>query len=259
MAYNYLKRGIVRIFKTLQTADYILLVGSLSFTTAFALIPTFILMLAVVQFMGDLGLVLESFRPDLLTYLGFTPKVIQQLTSSLKEIEFSKIGIFGFLGLIYASSDLIFSFDSAIHRVWKERGHRWPWKRMLVYWGILFLFPLATSLYLAIFSYEIINSIMIYPQKVLPMTGWTLGLLLINKYAPYEVVKWKAAIISAVAASLCLWVLQAFFFWANGAIFNYNRLYGSLAFLPLLLISIRLMWLVVLGSVILCQGIHKAA
>lgn len=259
MAYGFLKRGISRVFRKLQTADYVVLVGSLSFSTAVSLIPIFILMLATVQIMGDLGLVIDSFRPELLSYLGFTPKVMSQLTSSLEQVDFSKIGLFGFLGLIFVCSDLIYSFDSAIHRIWNEKGHSWPWKRMLVYWAILFGFPLAASLFIGIFSYEMMNSIMIYPQKFLPVVAWTLGLILINKYAPYEIVRWKAAVISAVSASLGLWCLQAMFFWANGAIFDYNKFYGSLAFLPLLLISIRLMWLVILGSVILCQSLHREA
>ncbi len=245
------------IFGTkIRPSEFLMLVGNLSFSTAFSIVPTFALLLATANFMGDLGLVMEAFRPELLRFFGFSDDLVDILTETLNGLHFSELGFFGFLGLLYVSTDLISTVDSAVHRIWQERSRQFRLKRIALFWSILFFLPLATVVFMGAFSFEILNAVMVYPQKILPLVGWFLGLLLLNMYAPYEHVRWKAALIASISASVVLWILKVVFFWANGALFNYSNIYGSVAFLPLLLLWIKLTWQVVLGSVIFCRLLH---
>lgn len=245
------------LYNKLENVDFSLLVGSLSYATAFALVPTFAVMLTATKWMGDLGLILETFRPELLQHVGFAPSLVDQIAKVLEGFDVSRLGFFGFIGILFASTNLIHSIDSSIHHIWMEKGRRFSIRRILIFWSILFLLPLGISVFIGMFSYQLINKIVVIPDEVMILSGWLICLSLINKYAPYDKVKWRAALIASAVAGILLWGLKVLFFWANGEIFNYNRLYGSLAFLPLLLLWIRMMWQVVLGSVMLCRYLNR--
>lgn len=262
MAFRALRshRLVLRLKSLLQIfneTEFVLLVSSLSFSTAFYIIPTFALMLAVSQFMGGLGLVMEAFKPELLEFAGFNNEFVGQISKSLESFHFSSLGIGGFLGMLFAATQLVNDIDAAVQRIWGEADAKFQFRRILLFWVILFLFPLGVSIFIGTFSYEIFSHLGLYPRDSLPLLALFAALFLLNKYAPRTEVSVKEAAITALIASLALWLLKEGFFWANGVLFDYGNLYGSLAFLPLLLLWIRLTWQVVLGSVMLCRLLHS--
>jgi membrane protein len=82
-------------------------------------------------------------------------------------------------------------------------------------------------------------------------------LFVIYKFAPDRNVATKNALFSSLLAAVSLYCVHKGFAYLAAKVFSYNKIYGSFAAVPLLLLWILSIWYVVLGGVALSACLEK--
>lgn len=234
--------------------------SSLAFSTILSIIPFLIIILAVFQYIGGL----EQFYPKiefvLLSYLkeatGNT--ATKYIKASLENIDPGAIGISGILFLLWASLGLIRNIDFTINKIWKIKISKPMYKRMWLYWCILIAVPIGLAIFAGLKSINLLNDINrnIHPQFLFFIFS-SVFLYSLYKVIPDTKVKAAPSLISAVAASLSLTVVQSSFLWFSVKVFKHNKIYGSLASLPIFLVWILTVWYVVLAGASFCAFLQQ--
>ena len=148
--------------------------------------------------------------------------------------------------------------EVGIHRVWNQPNKRKFYKRLLYQWLVILALPVLFAIYLGFNSMAQLQ----FVHRIIPpfvTNGLILvgSLFLVYKLVPDLPVRAKAAFIAAVMASIGLYCVHNAFIFVVTGFFNYNKIYGSFAALPILLLWILAIWYVILGGVCLTAGIHK--
>jgi membrane protein len=92
-----------------------------------------------------------------------------------------------------------------------------------------------------------------------PLITTSLGLVLLNRYLPFMVVKWRAALFGGVVSAVLLEIAKVVFgFYATSfALQTYDSVYGQLAILPILVVWSYVSWMVVLLGAELTYVFHR--
>ncbi|MFN9066467.1 MAG: YhjD/YihY/BrkB family envelope integrity protein, partial [Bdellovibrionales bacterium] len=86
-----------------------------------------------------------------------------------------------------------------------------------------------------------------------------LGLFTIYKWIPVAKVKTSKALIGALLAGIGLIVLKNTFAYLMKTFFVINKIYGSMAAIPLFLLHILIFWYIVLIGAAFVASLHKAS
>ncbi|WII73328.1 YihY/virulence factor BrkB family protein [Bdellovibrio sp. 22V] len=257
-------KRLMEVFKdTLQQmrdGELALVAASLSFSTAIALVPFIAVVLATFQSIGGL----EAFYPKVEALLlrnmreAAGSDVTKFIRIFLKNISAGKLGFTGALLLFLTSLRLLHDMEVGIHRVWNQRNTRPFYKRLIYQWGLILAIPLLLAVYVGFTSLEQFK----FVHRVLPATVSNslvlVGtLFLIYKMVPDLAVRTKAAFVSSILTSITLYGVHKAYAILAIKFFAYNKIYGSFAALPILLLWILTMWYVILGGVALCASLQK--
>lgn len=253
--------GIVKdMVQQMRDGELALVAASLSFSTAIALVPFIAVVLATFQSIGGL----EAFYPKVEALLlrnmreAAGSDVTKFIRIFLKNISAGKLGTTGAVLLFLTSIRLLHDMEVAIHRVWNVRNSRPFYKRLIYQWALILVIPFMLAVYVGFTSLEQFQ----FVHRVLPATvSNTLvlvgSLYLIYKLVPNLKVSARAAFISSGLTSIALYGVHKGFVLLTVKFFAYNKIYGSFAALPLLLLWILTMWYVILGGVALCASLQK--
>lgn len=226
--------------------------SSLAFSTLLAIIPCFIIVLAVLQSIGGL----EKFYPQIetliISYLkeatGST--VSMYVKNSLEQFQPRALGLTGGVLLLLTSLGLIRNIDYAFNRIWKIRITTPIYSRIWLYWIILVMIPLLLATWMGLKS---VNTFSVFTnsieQQFLFSIGSAIFLYLLFTIIPHTKVNFVAAAIPAIFAGAALAVVQKSFLWASLRFFKTNKIYGSLASVPIFLIWLLVVWYVILSGV----------
>lgn len=259
-----IKRFLSVIKDTLQQmrdGELQLVAASLAFSTAIALIPFLAVVLATFQSIGGLEVLypkVESFLLRNLREAGGSSEVTKVIRSFLRNISAGKMGSLGAIFLFLTSLRLMHDMEVGIHRVWNQKNTRPFYKRLIYQWGIILIIPVALAVYIGFSTLEQFR----FVHRVIP-ASISNSLLLVGclfltyKYVPATAVRNRAAFISSVLASCVVYAVHLVYTTMVVNFFNYNKIYGSFAAIPLLLLWILTMWYVILGGVALCASLQK--
>jgi membrane protein len=101
------------------------------------------------------------------------------------------------------------------------------------------------------FSYSGLAGIKIYLLKFLPIIASTVGFFLIYLIVPNRKVSWKSAIVGALVAAILFEMAKRGFAWYVTTFPSYQRVYGTLATIPIFLFWVYLSWnIILLGGTI---------
>jgi membrane protein len=141
---------------------------------------------------------------------------------------------------------LFFEVESAINRIWGTRRERAWWRRLSFTMGLYFLIPFGLAVYAVIRSMDMFRPLLQLNPFLWDASLAFLILLALNKWTPALKIRWKVAAVAAIVSTIGLAVLQGSFTWATKSVFNYSKMYGSIAALPLLCLWILLAWQIIL-------------
>jgi len=239
--------------------------GSLTFTTTLALVPLFTVILSVFTafpLFSRLQGALEKWLTHSLIPEGIASNVVGYLAQFSSKA--GALGITGFAAFTFTAVSLVLTIDHTLNDIWRVRRQRPIGQRVLVYWAVLTLGPLALAASIAITSYVVTRSrgwlpgldnipggVHIVALVLLQFALLAGTLTLLYRYVPNTPVRWRDAGVGGLLACLGLTLARQGLGWYLGRIPTYSVIYGAFATLPILLLWIYLSWLVVLlGAVI---------
>ncbi|PNS07547.1 YihY family inner membrane protein [Solilutibacter silvestris] len=229
--------------------------GSLAYTTVFALVP-----LATVVF-GMLSAfpVYSRLRDQLTDYVfsNFVPSSARAVQGYISEysLNASQLTTAGIIALVLSLLITLTSVESIFNRIWRVPVARPRFARFLVYWTVLTLgtliavasMSLSARLFaMSVFSSEpgrVLESLML---RMAPPCIELVAFLLLYRVVPHRTVQWRHAFAGALLAT----VVFEFVKWGMGIYLgtfrSYEKLYGTVAFIPIFLLWIYLSWVSVL-------------
>ncbi len=235
-------------YKRIQQAEIPLIASSLSFTTVLTLVPFLAVSLSVFHWLGGLDGLFKQVEPFILKNLVESSGVefSRYLQKAIRRIHSGAIGLTGVVGLLLASTRLFLDMETAIQRVWLFRKKRALWKRLMVFWGVMFVGPLLIATLLGVMGSKDLGLIKIFRNELVAAFFSTVGLFVIYKWVPARRVEFRPAFASALLATVGLALAQEFYAGTMRGIFRFSKVYGSLAGIPLFLLWIFLLWWIIL-------------
>ena len=250
--------------------------SALSNTTFLAVIPTFILLHSIAGSFGILDLAVNVFpllNRDL--QLGLPMTALKPIIGHAQTIGFGQLGIIGSLGLFFTFILALDNLETNLNVVWHVRSNRSLFRKALVAVPFLIFLGLLIGFATVILSYLKQWLILLAQQGLIVLQGgywhWLgsrllfliahllfwLILFLLFFWLPNTKIRWKIAMTSAlitlVAARLLVWG----FLLVKGLVFGRMSLfYGSLAFIPLVMLLVYSLWCVILFGNALCWRLH---
>lgn len=254
-SYRQLKSQLVLSFRTLgaayrriQQAEIPLIAGSLSFSTALTLVPLLAVSLSVFHWLGGLEGLLKQLEPFILKNLVESSGVefSRYLLRAIRRIHSGALGVTGVVGLFLASTKLFSDMEKAIQRVWLVKTKRALWKRLAVYWTVMFVGPLLLAALLGVIGSKDLGLIKIFPRELFAAVCALFGLFAIYRWVPARPVEFRPAFASSLLATVGLALAQEFYAGAMRGLFRFSKVYGSLAGIPLFLLWVFLLWWIIL-------------
>ncbi len=183
---------------------------------------------------------------------------IQFIRKVFSRVQAGRMGTAGALALILTSILLINNMERGLHRIWNLPSRRPFLQRLFYYWFVLLLFPAGLAVYVAVSSMKFMAS----GNSVLPNYWINNGILFLVLYFVYKVVpntkvSLGAATVGALSGTIGLIGLFRSFRWLSQSFFSWNKLYGSFAVLPALLLWILLTWYVILIGAAIAASFRK--
>lgn len=256
----------VRIIKTINLTvqaflnrDLQIKSMAITYQTIFAMVPALAMLLAISKGFGFQGMVekeLYTYFPSqskaLSAALGFVDSYLAEASSGIL------VGV-GLVVLMWTLISLLSNIEDAFNNIWDIKNSRDTIQKIKDYIAIFLLIPIlmilssgisifmsSTVLSVVPFAFmtPMVNAIMELLPLVLTWGAFTLCFWLI----PNTKVEFKFAAISGAFCAIAFDILQLLFL--NGQIYvsKYNAIYGSFAFVPLLLIWLQLSWLLLLSG-----------
>lgn len=232
--------------------------AALTFNTMLALVPTIAMIFAIGRGFGFQNLIESEI-------FNFVPVQREELSNVFTFVDSylaqSSEGIFvgvGILFLLWTLISLLSNVEDAFNHIWGINKKRNFYRKVTDYIAIFFIIPIlivctnGIKLFVLTMSSDtflspVVEALLDIAPTVLTWLSFTLTFMLI----PYTKVKLKYALISGFLCAIVFQLLQ--WLMVSGQIYvsKYNAIYGSFAFLPLLLIWIYLSWQVCLAGVVL--------
>lgn len=230
---------------------------ALTYVTVLALVPALALMLAVARGFGMGTLLTEeiykafpSQRHSISTALNFVDSYLGEASQGV----FVGVGI---VVLLWTVISLLSNIEDTFNHIWGISRNRSLWRKITDYTAICILIPImmicssgisifvSTSLQ-SVDGLEILTPFVSRLFDTLPFVLSCAAFILAFQLFPNTRVKLKYSAISGVLCGISFQILQFLFVSGQVYVSKYNAIYGSFAFLPLLLIWLQLSWLILL-------------
>ncbi len=241
---------------------------SLTYSTVLALVPAIALLVAIGRGFG-----LQDYLQNELYY--FFPSQHKAISTALSFVDSylsqASQGVFvgvGIIVLLWTVISLLSYIEDAFNSIWDVKTSRTIYQKVTDYIAICMMVPIlmicssGLSIFMSTtiqdnlslpFLTPLINVILEISPLFLAWLAFTLSFFLI----PNKKVSFRYAAISGLLCAVAFQILQLLF--VNGQIYvsKYNAIYGSFAFLPLLLIWLQLSWMLLLCGCVLTYSLQN--
>lgn len=241
---------------------------ALTYSTVLAIVPAFALLFAIGRGFGFQNLLEEELYksfPAQKQMIAFSLKFVDSYLKEASQGLFVGIGI---IFLLWTLISLLSNIESVFNQVWDVKHDRSIYQKATDYVAICLMVPIlmicssGLSIFMSAtiqdnihFSFltPLVNIALEASPVVLAFLAFTLSFFLI----PNTKVQFKYAAISGAICAIFFQILQMLF--VNGQIYvsKYNAIYGSFAFLPLLLIWLQFSWLILLFGCVLTYSLQN--
>jgi membrane protein len=228
--------------------------AALTYTLILSLVPLLAVCFSVFSLFIDVNKLSIGFKLFLFKHLtaGTGSIVWKTIDTFLAKVHFKALGYIGSAALLLIALLMLATIEDAINRIWSIRRKKQLWKRFIIYNLILFLGPVSVSLSVA--TTTIVTKFfpnLLFKANLGVIFVATVFLTLTYKIFPNKKVSWLAATASGLTVALISELAK----WAYAGylvkMMVSNKIYGSLAALPLLLTWIYLNWIVFLSGALL--------
>lgn len=238
---------------------------ALTYRTMLAIVPALALILAIGRGFG-LQDVLER---ELVESFGSQRAVLDYAFTYVDSyLDQSSEGIFLGIGialLLWTLISILGSVEHAFNDIWGVKEGRSFWRKTTDYLAIFLVLPVLMICASGIAVFVTTNLQELIPFRF--MTPLIEGLLDFASLAfiwlfftgvyiliPNTKVKFKNALVAGVFAGTGYMILQWLFISGQIYVSKYNAIYGGIAFVPLLLIWLQLVWVICLSGGVICYA-----
>jgi membrane protein len=257
--FRKIARYIREVIKSMREADLNLLATSMAFTTVFSIVPLLAVSLSVFRFLGGFEKFMGKFEPWILEYLtpGTGKQLVLGIEKAIDRIHTGTLGTMGMVVLLLATTKLFWDMEKAIQRIWAIKKPRALYKRIFIYWTTLAVAPIAAAVFLGVMTSRQ-SALKVYiPAKGISFSLIFIALFLLYKLVPFCKVSWRPALICAFVSASLITVAQAIYSVITKNFFYYNKIYGSIASIPIFLLWIHIIWIIVLFGATLNAAVQK--
>lgn len=243
----------------IQGAQLFTVAASLAYTTILSIIPLLALSFAVFKVFGGMDQVYDKLQPFLLNNLaeGVSDDAISTLAQFINQTQAGTVGLLGFFALVVTSMSMLSSIEQSINRVWGVPNSRPLFLRFATYWMFITLGPLLLALIIGFASTSREIALHWVPGWVGIFLITTAGFFGLYRWVPNTKVYWGYAAIAALAAAILWNVAQAAYVIYVREVVSYDRIYGSLSAVPVLLLWIYIAWIITLAGAALGAALQR--
>lgn len=242
--------------------------AALTFSTVLAIVPGFAMLFAIGRGFGFQNLLEDQL------FMNF-PAQKQVITFALKFVDSylneASQGIFvgiGLIFLLYTLIALLSDIESSFNQIWDIRTDRSIYQKITDYIAIFLLVPIllicasGVSIFMSssiqstthfAFLTPLVNVALEISPFLLIFLAFSISFCLI----PNTRVKFKYAATAGAICAVMFQILQMLFLSGQIYVSKYNAIYGSFAFLPLLLIWLQFSWIILLFGCVLTYSFQN--
>ena len=231
--------------------------AALTFYTVISIVPVLALVFAVVKGFG----LVDTLVNNLYSLLPQMPEVVDYIVDfankALARTQGGVVATVSLLTLFWAVIRVFESIEANFNKIWEVKSTRNLVRKYSDYITVVIIAPLL---------WIVATSISSYARQVLGVDG-SVWLQLGSKAAslfvvwimfafvylvlPNTKVRLRSAVLAGIMAGSCFFAFQAIYVYLMRWMTSYSAIYGSFAFLPLLLLWMQFSWLICLIGVVL--------
>ncbi len=238
---------------------------AMTYRTMLAIVPALALMLAIARGFGIQNILQqELYRlfPAQRVAIQYAMNFVDSYLAQTSEGIFVGVGI---VFLLYTLISLISNVEDSFNLIWGQKAGRSIWRKLSDYTAMLLILPvlmlcasgisiLLSSTLNTLFNFSFMTPVISAALEGASMLMTFLFFTAVYILIPNTKVKFRNAFISGVIASIAFLVLQWLFVTGTLYVTKYNAIYGSFAFLPLLLLWMQLVWVIILAGAVICYS-----
>lgn len=238
---------------------------AMAFRTLLAMVPALALFFAIGRGFGLQNVLrneLYRLLPAQQTAIDYALEYVDKYLSQSSEGIFVGVGI---VVLLWTLISLMSGVETAFNRIWGVKSGRNLGRKLSEYTALMLLLPVvlmvAGGLSLAVsdslqalMGYTFLSPII---SIIVEVSSWIMTWLffaLVYFLIPNTKVKFANAFAAGVFAGTAFLILQWLFVSGQMYVSRYNAIYGSVAFLPLLLIWLQFTFTITLAGAVVCYS-----
>jgi len=238
--------------------------GALAYTSVFALVPLSVVVLGVLSILPAF----EAWSARLIDYIlaNFVPSTARAVSGYLADFSSNtrSLTVAGALALIASLLLTLRSVEAVFNRIWRVSGARPQLSRFLMYWTVLTLGSLVAAASLALSTRFFALAIFETPPgrwlealllRCAPMLIEVLAFAAVFRLVPHRSVRWRHALAGASLAMLLFELVKSGLGLYLGSFDSYQKLYGAVALVPILMLWIYLSWVAILAGASLASSL----
>lgn len=242
--------------------------AALTYSTVLAIVPAFAMLFAIGRGFGFQNLLEEQLFISFPAQKNFITFALKFVDSYLNE---ASQGIFvgiGLIFLLYTLISLLSDIETSFNKIWDINRDRSLYQKVTDYIAICLLVPIlmicssGVSIFMSstlqstthfAFLTPLVNVGLEASPFILTFLAFSISFCLI----PNTRVKFKYAATAGAICAVMFQILQMLFFSGQIYVSKYNAIYGSFAFLPLMLIWLQLSWIILLFGCALTYSLQN--
>ena len=238
---------------------------ALTYRTTLAVVPAMAMLFAIGRGFGFQALLREElFRmfPAQHAAIEYALRFVDSYLSHASEGLFVGIGL---VFLVWTLISLLGSVEDVFNTIWDVRQSRSYWRKISDYTAMLLILPLLlicaggisvfmSSSLQSFFDFSFMTPVI---GALLEAASWLFTWLFFAGtfiLIPNARVRIPNALVAGVLTGTAFKVLQWLFVTGQLYVTKYNAIYGSFAFLPLMLLWMQLTWMIVLCGALVCYS-----
>lgn len=198
----------------------------------------------------------ESQTAGMMSHLK---KAVDQIFDYVERTDFTKLGTFGILGMVFAALGVLGSIERSMNTVWQTTTGRAFGRKMIDYMALMILLPISVNLALATSATLQSSALLSHIQAILPviwvqkflLKALPIGILIITfsllyQFLPNTRVGYIPAFGGGIFGGIAWYFVQIMYVKMQIGVAKYNAIYGSFATLPLFFLWIYIAWVIFL-------------
>lgn len=238
---------------------------AMTYRTMLAVVPALALLLAIGRGFGISSVLQEELYkvfPAQHVAINYAINFVDSYLNQTSEGIFLGLGL---VFLIWTLISLLGNVEDCFNYIWGQKSGRSIWRKITDYTAMLLILPilmicasgislLLSSTLNAIFHFAFMTPVISLMLEGASVVFTWMFFAAVYMLIPNTKVCFRNAFISGVIAGTSFLILQWLFVTGTLYVTRYNAIYGSFAFLPLLLLWMQLVWVICLAGAVICYS-----